>query len=198
MSPAKPHEDESILDLEERTWLPRYCRGEETCFSKLMNAFRKPIYTYLVRKGLDRATCDDLFQEIFAKVHAAAAAYEPSRALKPWVFAIAVNTVKNHFRSHCGRCEPLDTALVEGASPTPERIVDQHETLSWLERAITELPAMQGEVLTLATIEGLRQQDVAEILQIPLNTVKTHLRRARQTLVRQMIERTGEANGTHA
>ena len=83
----------NVVDLEERTWLPRYVRGEQVCFSKFVEAYRRPIYSYLVRRGLQRASCDDLFQEIFMKVHVAAASYLPQLPQAPWLFTIAVNTV---------------------------------------------------------------------------------------------------------
>ena len=63
------------------------------------------------------------------------------------------------------------------------------ETLAWLERALLALPPMQREVLLLTAVVGLRQLDVAQSLNLPLNTVKTHLRRARLALAAGLAER---------
>ena len=73
--------------------------------------------------------------------------------------------------------------------PGPERIVSARQTLDWLEDALAELPPAQREVLLMVAIVGLRQQDVAMALDLPLNTVKTHLRRARLSLAARLAER---------
>ncbi|MDH3689797.1 MAG: hypothetical protein OEU36_10000, partial [Gammaproteobacteria bacterium] len=55
---------QEIVDLEERSWLPRYCRGDAVAFTQLMVAYRKTVYSYLVRCGLNKETRDDVFQEV--------------------------------------------------------------------------------------------------------------------------------------
>ena len=62
----------TVLDLEERTWLARHCRGDQAAFPALMAAYRRPVYSYLVRGGVAEADRDDLFQSIFLKIHKAA------------------------------------------------------------------------------------------------------------------------------
>jgi RNA polymerase sigma-70 factor (ECF subfamily) len=78
---------------------------------------------------------------------------------------------------------------ISDPNPGPERTAAARESLAWLERALRTLPFAQREVLVLATIVGLRQQDIAQSLNLPLNTVKTHLRRARLKLAEDMDER---------
>ena len=180
------------MDLDERTWLPRHCRGDSTAFPALLEAYRRPVYGYLVRCGVAAADRDDLFQSVFLKVHAAAGSYEPARPLGPWLFTIVANAVRNYFRGrpqaapaavHHERPDPADPR------PGPERIAQGRETLAWLETAIAELPLAQREVLLLAAVLGQPQQEVAEALDLPLNTVKTHLRRARLTLAKAKVRR---------
>ena len=186
------------MDLDERAWLPRHCRGDSMAFPALLEAYRRPVYGYLVRCGVAAADRDDLFQSIFLKVHAAAGSYEPARPLGPWLFTIVANSVRNHFRGyflglappaapHNQRQDPADPR------PGPERIAQGRETLSWLEAEIAALPPAQREVLLLAAVLGQPQQDVAEALYLPLNTVKTHLRRARLTLAKAMARRDAPA-----
>ena len=179
------HKNTPILDLEQRTWLPRHLRGDPDAFQSLLNAYQSPIYSYLIRCGIPEAAQDDLFQDIFLKIHTAAASYQPSRPLKPWIFTIAANTVRNHLRR---QQEPIQTgyeATPEPPDPQPsaETRLAQNHQLNWLEQAIAALPLKQREVLLLAAVEGLPQQEVAQCLKIPLNSVKTYLRRARLSLI---------------
>lgn len=175
---------DQVVDLSERTWLPRYCRGEKSCFATLLQAFKKPIYNYLVRSGFDRACCEDLFQEIFAKVHHAAHRYDPSQALKPWIFTIAVNTVRNHLRDTPANIDTdADIDTFSHPAPVPEHVIHLRQNLSRVQYLISELSDIQRQVLILSTVEELSHKEIAEALNLPLNTVKTHLRRARQTLL---------------
>ncbi len=193
---------QDVVDLEERSWLTRHCRGDASAFPALMEAYRRPVYGYLVRGGVAAADRDDVFQSIFLKIHAAAESYDPTRPLGPWLFTIVANTVRNHFRAQgvpittVSRDDPLDPLDPPDPNPGPEHIAEARETVAWLEEALLALPPAQREVLLLITIVGQRQQDVANSLNLPLNTVKTHLRRARLALAAGLAERDAPAGGT--
>ena len=191
-----------MVDLEERTWLSRHCRGDASAFPALLEAYRRPVYGYLVRGGVPEADRDDIFQNIFLKIHAAAENYDPSRPLGPWLFTIVANTLRNHFRAQAvpikwvPRDDPRDPLDPPDPNPGPEHIAAVRETVAWLEQALLDLPMVQREVLLLVTIAGLGQQDVANSLNLPLNTVKTHLRRARLALAAGLADRDAPARGT--
>lgn len=180
----------SVVDLDERRWLPRHCRGDADAFAELIGAYRRPVYSYLVRCGFPSDVRDDLFQEVFLRVHRAAASYQPSRPLKPWLFTIAANTVRGHLRSVQG--SPLTTEATAGVrDPAPSAVdwAEAKSTLAWLESAIASLPVSQRDVLLLTCIEEMDQNQVASALGLNVNTVKTHLRRARLTLARLRLAR---------
>ncbi len=193
---------QDVVDLEERTWLTRHCRGDASAFPALLEAYRRPVYGYLVRSGVAEADRDDIFQSIFLKIHAAAQSYDPTRPLGPWLFTIVANTARNPFRSQAvpislvPRDDPLDPLDPPDPNPGPEHMAELRETIAWLEDALLALPLAQREVLLLITIVGLRQQDVANSLNLPLNTVKTHLRRARLALAAGLADRDAPAGGT--
>lgn len=182
-----------VVDLEERSWLARHRRGDASAFPALMAAYRRPVYSYLVRSGVADADRDDVFQAIFLKIHAAAGSYDPARPLAPWLFTIVANSVRNHLRdrarSHGLPSTDDDPPDPPDRSPDPEQIASARQTLAWLEDALTTLPPAQREVLLLVAIVGLRQHDVAHALGLPLNTVKTNLRRARLALAARLAER---------
>ncbi len=188
-----------VVELEERSWLGRHCRGDQSAFPALLTAYRRPVYSYLVRAGVAEAERDDVFQSIFLKIHAAAKSYEPNLPLAPWLFTIAANTVRNHVR---GRAKALTTAIEDDPrdladpQPGPEQVAQARETLAWLEEALAVLPAVQREIVLSTTVLGLRQEAVAQALDMPLNTVKTHLRRARLALAQGLARRESPAGST--
>jgi RNA polymerase sigma-70 factor (ECF subfamily) len=195
-----PEERRDVVDLEERSWLSRHRRGDLSAFPALMAAYRRPVYSYLVRSGVAEADRDDVFQAIFLKIHAAAGSYDPARPLAPWLFTIVANSVRNH---HRGRPRAAGSTLSDedppdppDPNPGPEHIASVRETLAWLEGALAALPPAQREALLLTAIVGLRQRDVALALDLPLNTVKTHLRRARLALAARLAERNAPRGAT--
>jgi len=177
-------------DTKERQWLSKHIAGDKNAFAQLMSAYRKPVYSYLVRSGLDKNIRDDLFQDIFFKIHKSANNYNPSNRLSPWIFTIAINTVRNHIRDqkptdrHLSLCldEVTELHLVD-ESPSPEKITQSKQMMQWLQQAMQDLPQAQCDALNLTIIEGMKLNEAAEILNLPLSTIKTHVRRARQNLL---------------
>jgi len=187
----------AILDLEQHTWLSRHLRGDPNAFEALLRAYQRPVYSYLIRCGIAESARDDLFQDIFLKIHTAAASYQAARPLKPWIFTIAANTVRNYWRSQQSRPENEQAPLPDPPDPQPstETRLAHNQRLDWLEQAITTLPPKQREVLLLAAVEGLPQQEVAQCLDMPLNSVKTCLRRARLSLLQALRQHEGDDLG---
>lgn len=173
----------------------RHRQGDREAFAALVHEYRSPVYSYLCRCGVAEADRDDLFQEIFLKIHATGAQYEAERPLHPWLFTVVANTVRNYVRTRRVR----ELAFVprkevpERETPDPAPIAEQiaaaRQETAWLEVEISKLPHAQREVLILTTIENVPQQEVAEILGMPVNTVKTHLRRARMALAEKLVRR---------
>jgi RNA polymerase sigma-70 factor (ECF subfamily) len=88
-------------------------------------------------------------------------------------------------------------AAAEPADPAPdgERAVQARETVAWLEEEIRRLPLPQREVLILASLEGRPLDEVASVLGLPINTVKTHLRRTRLLLAEKLARRQAAPSG---
>ena len=177
-----------------RQLLSRHLAGDSTAFPEFMAQYRKQVYGLVVRMGVAESFRDDVFQECFIKIHFAAGKYSSERPLEPWMFTIVQNTVRTHFRKQKVR------EIVEARDELPEMVtvdeageLDARETAAWLEREIAKLPEMQRDVVCLCGVKDLCQQDVAEILAIPVNTVKTHLSRARATLAKALARRNASA-----
>jgi RNA polymerase sigma-70 factor (ECF subfamily) len=189
-------EPQAVEESFERQLLVRHCDGDPDAFAELVQRFRAPIFSYLVRCGVDSANREDLFQEIFIKIHNASARYRAEQPLPPWLFTIAANTVRSHFRKR--RVQNLIFPERQSKNPKSESAsaqesLEAQETAQWIDSALARLPRKQREVLALCGVQGLPQQQAAEVLGMPLNTVKTHLRRARIALARGLALRRGTA-----
>jgi len=179
---------------EQRNWLALHLAGDKQAFAQLMQAYRKPVYSYLVRSGLDKSSRDDLFQDIFFKIHKSASQYNQLNPLSPWIFTIAINTLRNHIRDNKKQRNHLslysedksEQTLVNhliDQSPLPDKLAQSDHLIQWLQNEISQLPQVQSEALNLNIIEGLKLSEVASILKLPLSTIKTQVRRARQSLI---------------
>lgn len=172
--------------------LIRHRAGDEAAFAELVDRYRAPVFSYLVRCSVAPDDRDDLFQEIFIRVHRAAASYDPGRPLHPWLFTIVANAVRNHLRRQ--RVRSLvgsvdDVGEPAASNPGADRVAAGRQTLAWLEKRIRELPLARREVLILACVEHLPLKQIAGVLDLPLGTVKTHLRRARLFLAEELARR---------
>ena len=172
--------------------LRRHREGDREAFAALVADYRRPVYAYLVRCGIAEAERDDVFQTVFMKIHRSAEQYRAGEPAHPWIFTIVANEVRSHLRRR--RVRGLlfgPPAAHDPPDPAPgsERAVEARETAEWLEAEIRRLPLAQREVLILAAVEGLPLLEVSRALGRPVNTVKTHLRRARLALSRKLAER---------
>ena len=192
---ADPPQPNGAAAMDERALLLRHRSGDAGAFAGLVAEYRRPVYSYLIRCGVAESDRDDLFQETFLRIHAAAGRYDAGRPLHPWLFTIVANTVRTYHRKK--KVRELVFAAPPAVEPRSvaadgERQAMARQTAIWLEREIQRLPLAQREVLVLTCIENLPQKNVAEILGFPVNTVKTHLRRARLALIGRMARRDGE------
>jgi RNA polymerase sigma-70 factor (ECF subfamily) len=182
-----------------RDLLVRHREGDRNAFAALVGEYRRPVYGYLVRCGIPEADRDDLFQAVFMRIHRSIGTYRPDRPAHPWLFTVVANEVRTYLKRKRIRGLVFGNAPAPGpgaprpepadAAPDGERALAARETVAWLEREIRCLPVAQREVLLLAGVESLPLKEVAEVLGIPLNTVKTHLRRARLRLSERLARR---------
>lgn len=189
------HEPAHVVGLDTRQLLVRHLKGDALAFPELITRYQAQVYSYLIRCGIDGTSRDDLFQEIFLKVHLAAAQYQPERPFEPWLFTIVANTARSFFRKARVRelitpqDRPHEWEDKHVDTTTSEHLAQAKETTLWLEGRLKTLPFAQREVVVLCCFKNLSQKDVAAILNIPLSTVKTHLHRGRAALAKALVRR---------
>ena len=193
-----PHAEEPEGPPGEGHLLARHRAGDPDAFGELVARYRAPVYGYLVRTGVAADVRDDLFQEIFLRIHGAAASYRADAPLHPWVFTIVANTVRSHYRKLRVRRLVFAEAASELPDP-PDEEPDAHElasareTAAYLEAALRRLPDRQREVVLLCCVEKLAAAEVGQILGVPPATVRTRLARGRAALARLVAARRRES-----
>jgi RNA polymerase sigma-70 factor (ECF subfamily) len=167
-----------------------YRQGSADAFEELFGRYRQAIWGYFRRRLTDRARAEELAQDTFVAVMEGAARYEPRARFRTYLYAIAFNVLAAERRKLRHRpSESLDdvTALADGAS-------DPDSSL-WLSGAIAQLDPSDREILMLREYEQCSYGEIAALLSVPLNTVRSRLFRARLEL-RRLLKPEPETRGT--
>jgi RNA polymerase sigma-70 factor (ECF subfamily) len=175
----------------------RACGGEEAAFAVLVRRYERELYGYLRRYLGDAALADDVFQNTFLQLHLKRDRYEAGRPVRPWLYTIATHQAIDALR-RAGRHPTVSleqqtggedggdsqrlTGLLEASGPAPLERVSTDEARELVRRSVADLPDFLRQVVNLAYFQGLPYRDVAEILDIPVGTVKSRLHTALQRL----------------
>lgn len=182
---------------------------EEWAYEELIARFQQPVYNLVFRLLPDASETVDVVQEVFIKIFRNIGHFRGKSSLKTWVYRIAVNEAHNHrrwFSRHRKQevnlhpdteDEPdYERTLADGAPSAYDRM-RQIEAKEEVERALEELSPMFREAVVLRDVEELSYEEIAEVLEINLGTVKSRILRGRQQLEKVLRARlTAEAPGT--
>ena len=172
--------------------LARHLEGDESAFRQLVERHHRELFQFVFRFTHSTAAADDVVQDTFLQLHLAGQTFDPSRRLKPWLFTIAANKARDHLRSRTRRRElPLDASvggeddtdqsflslLGDGASE-PSSELEEEEERELVRKVVDQMPANLAEALILAYFHKFPYKDIAEMLDIPLGTVKSRLHAA--------------------
>jgi len=137
---------------------------------------------FILSKVKSTAIAEDLLQETFIKVHTQRQHLRDAHKLKAWVFSIARYTVIDYFRKNH---QSMILPLKEVAEESP---ISEHTAYDCLEGIIKRLPERYQKPLILSYLKGFKQQEVAEILQLPLSTVKSQIQRGRTLIAEGFMD----------
>ena len=176
----------------ERELLERARQHDEPAFRALVELYTPTVFRIVQRMVPDRMEAEALVQETFWRFWQVLPRYSSDRPLLPYLATIVSNLARDRFRrDHRLQDVPLDD-LPEGrageAAANLEQVVDDRRVLQLLADHVRTLPLAYRMVISLRYEADMSYEEIATALSLPLNTVRTHLRRAKQILRRQLEE----------
>ncbi len=151
----------------------------------LFERYRMRVYRTALMIVRDPAVAEDILQDCFLKVYANAHRIDAERPLAPWLYRVTVNLSYTWLSRGRNRRTPIDHVSDHLVSPmrhAPDQVTEQSELRQNIRKAISELSLDQRVVVVLYYLNNLSLQDIAEILNLPIGTVKSRLYYARENL----------------
>ena len=168
------------------------CRsGSDAAFRELVDTHKKMVFAIISRSIADRSLVEDLAQDAFVRVHRGLRSFRGDARLSTWICRIAMNVCADA-RQRAPRELSLD-AIAPGAPPPPAVIAAdpayvQLELRDRVAKGLAQLPERSRLVISMHYFAGRGYEEIADALDVPLGTVKTHLHRAKREL-REILER---------
>ena len=188
--------------LEDRDVAALACQGREAAFRELLSRYERPVFSLVFRMVRDRTLAEDLAQEAFIKAFHALGSYKPEYKFSSWLFKIANNLTIDHLRR-----KKLDTVSIDGSphaegpedasrtrmvlpdsGESPAEYTENRELGGQIEEAIAQLRPEYRTAILLRHVEGHSYDEVADIMELPLGTVKTYIHRGRSELKELLAE----------
>ena len=183
---------------EDQVLVGRTLKGDKKAFEMIVQKYQQPVLNFIGRMVRERELALDFSQEVFLKVYASLGSYRPQYKFSTWLFKIASNTVIDHWRKKKVPTFSLDQqpddaedhspVQVPAESPTIVRQFELRELRKKIDLAIDQLPPSLRELFVWRHINGLSYEEMAEIKDLPLGTVKNRIFQAKEMLKRLLEE----------
>jgi len=189
--------DDALTACSDESLFAKCCRNDSAAFGVLVRRYERELYGYLRRYLGDASLADDVFQNTFLQLYLKRDQYEAGRPVRPWLYTIATHQAIDALRRINRRpAVSLELAagedsngelqslmeLLEARGPAPLDGVLAEESRQLVRQSVDQLPEFLRQVVILAYYQGLKYRDVAEVLGIPVGTVKSRLHAALQRL----------------
>jgi len=178
------------MQFDERELIERCRSGDDTAFAELVDRYKDLVYGLIYRMVPDRGVAEDLSQEVFLKVHRGLPYFRGEARLSTWIYRIVQNVC---VQARSGR--PPDASLGGPPGDRPHRepgsidgAFGTIEDRDRLEKALAQLAPNYRLLVVAHYVRGVQYEALAEALNVPLGTVKTHLYRAKRRL-RELLEK---------
>lgn len=178
------------MEDQELLWLEQARRGDQTAFARLVGAYQGPVYNLCYRMLSNAPEAEDAAQETFMRMYTKLHTYQPERKLSSWVLSIASHYCIDRLRRRRGQWISLDEEPVAATLPSPNRgpedLALRAESRDEVQRLVDMLPAAYRVPLILRYWYDLSYAEIAEVMGLTVQAVKSRLHRARL----QVIEKT--------
>ncbi|MGN6593032.1 MAG: RNA polymerase sigma factor [Terriglobales bacterium] len=182
--------------------------GSVEAFNYLISVYHPPLFRFLSRVCRDREDAADVLQDVFLKVFRSAASFEGKSSLKTWLYQIALHEASNHrrwWRRHKSQETSIEDPDGTGHTTWAERLADgkesplalalRNERRQRLQQWLARVPEPFHTTLVLREIEGFSYDEIAEIEQVRVGTVKSRLLRGREMLRQQWLQHSAAEPG---
>lgn len=178
--------------------------GSEEAYNWLIGEFHQPVYSLVYRIVCEPADAADTTQEVFLKIFRGISHFHGESSLKTWIYRIALHEASNRRRwwfrhkAHETSMEPAETlSPIDRSNALEECLVDGHdspfdvfaheEVRAHVEHELRQVPEPYRTTLVLRDVEGMSYDEIAEVTQVSLGTVKSRLTRGRDALRRRLV-----------
>lgn len=170
---------ENITDKQFQKWCEDIKNGSKDSYSVFFRSCYEHYVRFAFRYLKSKSQACDLVQDAFIKIWKNRENLDPSRSLKSFTFTIIRNLCLNHLRDHKNRFESLEdsdlssNALIIHQDQENDSYIE--ETVNTIELLIKKLPERQREAFELSRVDGLRHEEIAEVMNISARTVNNHI-----------------------
>lgn len=187
--------------------LTEHLAGKPGAFEKLVSRYSDELYGFLCRFVGNAAAAEDILQDAFVQVHLAADSFDTERPFKPWLYTIAANKARDYLRARArrqvysldsgglGEDGPTAAQMVESVDESLAEQVADDEQRKAVREVVDQMPERLRLVLVLGYFQQLPYAQIAEILDIPVGTVKSRLHAAVKHFARLWKARTERTEG---
>ena len=187
----------NIKTLTDVELIAKAITGREDGFEELVRRYQRPITNYVFRMLNDYDSSLDVTQEVFIKVYNSLHKYSSEYKFSTWLYRIAHNAAIDFIRRRAPNEQSIETENKDGAyqlqiespNPTPEQDRERSEWRTEIESVVKCLPSVYRELIVLRHAQDLSYDEIAEITNLPLGTVKNRLFRAREMMREIFVER---------
>jgi RNA polymerase sigma-70 factor, ECF subfamily len=188
---------EKIRNLTDGELIVNAISGREDGFEELVRRYQRPITNYVYRMLNNYDASLDVTQEVFIKVYNSLARYSSDYKFSTWLYRIAHNAAIDYMRRNSVNQTSIEAENADGTyqiqiespNPTPEQERERSEWRTEIEAVVRCLPAVYRELILLRHSQDLSYDEIAEITNLPLGTVKNRLFRAREMMREIFVER---------
>lgn len=183
-APLAPDMDQQLVE--------RVQKGDKRAFDLLVIKYQHKVLAVISRLVRDHAEAQDVAQEAFIKAYRALPNFRGDSAFYTWIYRIAINTAKNHLVARNRRPPSSDLEVDEAEfypgndaiheMNTPERSLLRDELQATIEQAFQDLPPDLRTAVSLRELEGLSYEEIAEVMECPVGTVRSRIFRAREAI----------------
>lgn len=196
-----PREDASESSLEDDVLVKKAIGGSESAYKKLVDKYERALYFHILKMVKDREQVEDLVQEAFVKAFDNLNTYSTDYAFSTWLYRIATNHTIDYLRKKKLNTLSIDSPMktkdgememqLPDDSAETDRSIIRKQRQKIVQEAIQDLPEKYRKVIELRHMEEKSYQEIADILDSPLGTVKAHIFRARELLYKELKDKRG-------